>query len=203
MATIVFATNNQHKLKEVCQILPEWIRVKSLDEIGCEDELPETGNTLHANALQKARYVREKFGTDCFADDTGLEVDALDGEPGVFSARYSGKNASSADNIRKLLLELRGVRERSARFRTVIALVMNDEVYYFEGVVEGRIIDHESGAAGFGYDPVFVPVGTEKTFAEMRPEEKNAISHRAIAVRKLKEWIDVNRERLSVGFDAS
>jgi XTP/dITP diphosphohydrolase len=197
MVTLVFATNNQHKLKEVSRILPEWIQLNTLKDIGCIDELPETGATLHANALQKARYIREKFGLNCFADDTGLEVDALDGAPGVYSARYAGKNASDGDNVLKLLTALNGETNRIARFRTVIALALLDQVYYFEGAIEGRIVESTAGNSGFGYDPVFIPQGFDKTFAEMSVVEKNAISHRALAMQKMNGWLVVNKETLT------
>ena len=189
---LVFATNNQHKLREVKSLLPGSIKILTLDDIDCEDELPETGNTIQANALQKARYVSEKFGVDCFADDSGLEVDALNGEPGVFSARYAGIHATSQQNIDRLLKELKGEAKRGAQFRTVIALILNGEQHFFEGIIRGTITDRMIGTNGFGYDPLFIPDGYDKTFAEMEAGEKNGISHRGIAVKKLVEFIGKN-----------
>lgn len=166
-------------------MLPKDIELLNLKDINCDDELPETGNTFRANALQKARYVHEKFGMNCFADDSGLEVLALGGRPGVYSARYAGNNARSEDNISKLLHELKDVTDRRARFKTVICLYLNDDVHYFEGEVSGSISTETSGESGFGYDPVFVPDGYSKTFSEMTEAEKNAISHRRKAVDEL------------------
>jgi len=186
---LVFATNNAHKMKEVRKIIPSGIDLLTLKDIDCEDELPETGNTLQANALQKARYVHDKFGVDCFADDTGLEVAALDGRPGVYSARYAGINADPAENILKLLTELNGVEDRRASFTTVVALYLDDKEYFFEGSIEGAIAIKQIGENGFGYDPVFIPKGYDKTFAEMSADEKNSMSHRAIAMGKLSEFL--------------
>jgi XTP/dITP diphosphohydrolase len=186
---MVFATNNPHKFKEVRQMLPENFRLLNLKDIDCVDELPETGNTIVANAYQKAKYVHDKFGVDCFADDTGLEVAALDGRPGVYSARYAGERADAADNIEKLLAELKGVEDRRAAFRTVIALLINDKEYSFEGIIHGTITEKPSGLKGFGYDPVFIPEGFSKTFSEMSDEEKNSLSHRGKAVKKLVEFL--------------
>lgn len=185
MKKFVFATNNVHKLKEVAAIVRNRIELLSLKDIGCRDDIPETADTLEGNALQKARYVYERYHTDCFADDTGLEVEALDGAPGVYSARYAGEGHNSEANIRKLLHELEGKDNRKARFRTVFALIVNGKEHLFEGTVKGEIVNHKRGIAGFGYDPVFVPEGYEKTFAEMGDELKNKISHRAQAVGKL------------------
>jgi XTP/dITP diphosphohydrolase len=190
MITIVFATNNPHKLKEVRAIVPEGINIVSLAETGCRDDLPETSGTLEGNALQKARYVKEHFGYDCFADDTGLEVEALNGEPGVRSARYAGDGHDSDANIDKLLRALEGVENRKARFRTVIALVTGERETLFEGAVEGRITENKRGVSGFGYDPVFMPDGLGLTFAEADAGTKNRISHRAVATRKLAEWFN-------------
>lgn len=187
--SIVFATNNTHKLKEATQILGPSIRIISLRDIGCSDELPETGNTFRANALQKARYVHEKYGVICFADDSGLEVNALQGAPGVFSARYAGTGATSDQNIDRLLREMSGVEDRSASFRTVIAFMGPGDPLFFEGIIEGTILEQRSGTDGFGYDPVFVPKGEQRTFSEMQPEEKNRISHRAIALHDLQRWL--------------
>lgn len=189
MKTLVFATNNLHKLEEVRDILGGSFRIASLKEIGCTDDIPETAGTLEGNALQKARYVKDKFGYDCFADDTGLEVEALDGAPGVFSARYAGPGHDSEANMQKLLKELEGKANRQAQFRTVVALILEGWEYTFEGIVRGSILAERRGTAGFGYDPVFVPEGYAETFAEMGSEEKNRISHRARAVQKLADFL--------------
>jgi XTP/dITP diphosphohydrolase len=186
---MVFATNNPHKFKEVKMILPEDFHLLSLRDIDCMDELPETGKTIVSNAYQKARYVHDKFGVDCFADDTGLEVAALNGRPGVYSARYAGERADSSDNIEKLLTEMKGVENRRAAFRTVIALLIGDKEYSFEGLVNGSITKKISGTKGFGYDPVFIPEGFTQTFSEMSDEEKNKLSHRGKAVGKLIEFL--------------
>ncbi|RRD61438.1 non-canonical purine NTP diphosphatase [Tannerella forsythia] len=185
MKTLVFATNNEHKLREVRAIMPPDMEILSLSDIKCSDELPETSPSLEGNAMQKARYVKMKFGYDCFADDTGLEVDALRGEPGVYSARYAGPECDSTANIRKLLGNLTGKANRNARFRTVIALIMDGSEYLFEGMIYGRITQTMRGSNGFGYDPVFVPDGYKQTFAELDESVKNGISHRARAIRKL------------------
>ena len=189
MKTLVFATNNLHKLEEVRDILGGSFRIASLKEIGCTDDIPETADTLEGNSLQKARYVKEKFGYDCFADDTGLEVEALGGAPGVFSARYAGPGHDSETNMQKLLKELERKTNRQAQFRTVVALLLDGEEYTFEGIVRGTILTERRGTAGFGYDPVFVPEGYAETFAEMGSEEKNRISHRARAVQKLADFL--------------
>jgi XTP/dITP diphosphohydrolase len=185
MKELVFATNNNHKLREIREIAGDRFRIRSLEDIGCREEIPEEAPTLEGNALQKARYVYERYGLDCFADDTGLEVDALQGRPGVKSARYAGDDCIAENNIRKILEEMDGAANRAARFRCVIALIIGGEEVLFEGTVEGRIIRQKRGADGFGYDPVFVPDGFKNTFAEMSPEEKNAISHRGRATEKL------------------
>ena len=185
---IVFATNNAHKLEEVAAILGESYEVMSLREIGCEADIPETADTFAGNALQKAKYVKEHFGYDCFADDSGLEVDVLDGAPGVYSARYSG--GGSEENMTKLLHNLTGKTERGAQFRTVIALLIGDDTHLFEGIVRGTIIEERRGEGGFGYDPIFVPNGYDKTFAELGSEVKNRISHRAQAVEKLADFLN-------------
>lgn len=189
MKTIVFATNNPHKLEEVRAIISDRIRVVSLPEAGCRDDIPETSPTLEGNALQKARYVKEHVGQDCFADDTGLEVEALNGEPGVRSARYAGDGHDANANIDKLLHALEGHRNRKARFRTVIALIMDGRELTFEGIVNGQITATRHGESGFGYDPVFMPDGYNLTFAELGADVKNKISHRAIATGKLAEWL--------------
>lgn len=160
-----------------------------MSDIGCHEEIPETGATLEANALIKAQFVKERYGYDCFADDTGLEVDALGGAPGVYSSRYAGEACNPQENMDKLLRELNGKSDRSARFRTVIALLLDGETLFFEGEVAGRIIEERRGEAGFGYDPVFVPDGYNQTFAELGNDEKNRISHRAIATRKVVEFL--------------
>ena len=184
---IVFATNNTHKLEEVASILGESYEVMSLREIGCHDDIPETADTFAGNAIQKARYIKEHYGYDCFADDSGLEVDALGGAPGVFSARYSG--GGSEANMEKLLHNLNKKNERGAQFRTVIALLVGEETHLFEGIVRGTIIHERRGEGGFGYDPIFVPEGYDLTFAQLGSEVKNRISHRAKAVEKLAEYL--------------
>ena len=187
---IVFATNNAHKLEEVRKMVGSRVEIKSMSEIGCSDDIPETAPTLEGNAELKARYIGEKFGCDCFADDTGLEVDALGGAPGVYSARYAGPGHNSAGNMAKLLREMKGKSNRKARFRTVIALNRGGDVRFVEGIVEGRIAETPSGVEGFGYDPIFIPdEGDGLTFAEMTPDRKNAISHRGRAMAKLLEII--------------
>lgn len=186
---IIFATNNAHKLSEVQAVLGDRFRLITLAECGITEDIPEDAPTLEGNALQKARYVHERTGVDCFADDTGLEVDALDGAPGVHSARYATDGHDFAANNRLLLRNLAGAADRSAHFRTVIALILDGREYLFEGRVDGRIVESEAGCGGFGYDPLFVPEGFDKTFAEMGADEKNAISHRGRAVRRLVEFL--------------
>ena len=182
---ICFATNNSKKIEEVTAALDTDLEIVSLQEIGCWEELPETGNTLQDNAFQKARYVKENYGVNCFADDTGLEVLALDGAPGVYSGRFAGEPRSDDRNISLLLEKMEGKDDRKARFRTVIALILDGEEYSFEGTAEGEILDKKVGAGGFGYDPVFRPIGFDRTFAELTMGEKNEISHRGKAVRAL------------------
>ena len=186
---IVFATGNVNKIREVAALLPAGICLKSLKDIGCTEDLPETTPTLQGNALQKARYVHEHFGVNCFAEDTGLEIGALNGEPGVRSARYAGEGKNTGDNTRLVLEKLQGMADRRARFRTVIALILNDEEYLFEGIAEGRIAKAPAGDGGFGYDPVFIPEGEQRSFAQMELEEKGAISHRGKAVAKLLDFL--------------
>ena len=187
---IVFATNNAHKLSEIRAILGEDFRILSLADIGCHDDIPETADTLEGNALIKARWVKERYGFDCFADDTGLEVAALGGRPGVHTARYAFPDRHDpVANTRKLLAELDGKTDRSARFRTVIALVQGTDETLFEGIVDGRIAPGERGTEGFGYDPVFEPEGLGLTFAELGVETKNSMSHRARAVKRLAEYL--------------
>ena len=189
MRKIIFATNNAHKLSEVQAVLGEEFALVTLRECGIIEDIPETADTLEGNALQKARYVFEKTGADCFADDTGLEVDALNGAPGVHSARYATDGHDFAANNRLLLKNLEGVTERTARFRTVIALILGGKEYTFEGRVEGTIAEEECGAEGFGYDPLFVPSGEIITFAQRSAEAKNAISHRGRAVAELVKFL--------------
>ena len=189
MKTIVFATNNSHKLEEVRAIVSGVINVVSLSEIGCNDDIPETADTLEGNALLKTKFVKDRYGYDCFADDTGLEVEALGGKPGVLSARYAGDEHDSNANMNKLIHELDGQQNRKARFRTVIALIINGKEEFFEGIVNGSIIEDKRGDTGFGYDPIFMPDGYNETFAELGTDIKNNISHRAIAVKKFAEYI--------------
>lgn len=186
---IVFATNNLHKLEEAREICRDMFTVLSLDEIGCREEIPETAETLEGNALQKARHIKEKYGYDCFADDTGLMVDALDGAPGVYSARFAGEHCSPADNIRLLLEKMDGKPDRAAKFRTVIALIKDGKEHLFEGTVDGMIATEGSGSEGFGYDPVFISSELGKTFAELSPEQKNSISHRGRALRAMMSFL--------------
>ena len=186
---LVFATNNHNKLKEVKQLLPASIELLSLKDIDCADDIIESGKTIRDNAIIKSRYIYEKFGMNCFADDTGLEVDAIGGRPGVYSARFAGPACRAEDNINKLLIELKGIENRKANFRTVISLMIDGKDQAFEGIVKGVITKEEMGSNGFGYDSVFKPDGFDKTFAEMSAEEKNEISHRGIAVNKLTSFI--------------
>lgn len=206
---IVFATNNQHKLDEIKGILGDKFEILSLNDIGCHDEIPEDFDKLELNAIQKSRYVFDKYGIDCFADDTGLEVDALNGEPGVHSARYAeGTDHDSEANMNKLLRELGENNNRKARFRTVISLLLRDngqgtsdkqhpEQLLFEGIVEGHIAREKSGSEGFGYDPIFVPEGYNQSFAELGADIKNQISHRARAVQKLAAFLKENRTKFN------
>ena len=189
---LVIATNNIHKINEIRHLLNEKIELLSLGDIGCQTQLPETEMTIEGNAAQKAFFIYERYTINCFADDTGLEIEALKGEPGVFSARYAGENCTHEDNIRKVLTAMQEKKNRSARFKTVIALVINGKIKTFEGIVEGIIREKEKGKNGFGYDPIFQPAGLEKTFAEISLEEKNRISHRAIALQKLVNYLKSN-----------
>ncbi|MDR1879497.1 MAG: non-canonical purine NTP diphosphatase [Tannerellaceae bacterium] len=186
---LVFTTHNRHKLDEVRKILSRKVDLISLDEIGCFDDIPETASTLEGNALLKARYVKERYGYDCFADDTGLEVEALGNAPGVYSARYAGDAQDAEANMNRLLDEMRGEENRNARFRTVIALILDSGEYLFEGIINGTIITAKRGTAGFGYDPIFVPCRYTKTFAELGDDIKNGISHRSQAVAKLAAFL--------------
>lgn len=189
MKELIFATNNKHKLSEVRPMLEGKVLIHSLSEIGLDGDIPETAATLEGNALQKAQWVYERTGRDCFADDTGLEVDALGGAPGVYSARYAGEGCSFDDNMDKLLAALDGVENRKARFRTVICLLENGQPHYFEGRVEGRILTEKHGTEGFGYDPIFQPDDSGVPFAEMDMESKNRISHRGRAMVKLIDYL--------------
>lgn len=186
---MVVATNNAHKLKEIAAILGQEIELLSLKDIQCFADIPETADTLEGNARQKAMYIYENYGMDCFADDTGLEVEALGGAPGVFSARYAGEGHDSEANMQKLLKELAGKENRKAQFRTVICLIINGKEHLFEGIVKGEIIQEKRGGEGFGYDPIFVPEGYDLTFAELGDDVKNTISHRARAVEKLCQFL--------------
>lgn len=187
---LVFATHNKNKALEIQNLLPAHVHIKTLSEIGCFEEIPEEQETLEGNALQKARCVFQQFGVNCFADDTGLEVEALNNEPGVYSARYAGEDKSDEKNIALLLQNLKGVAQRKAQFRTAIALIIDGEEHVFEGVVKGEIRKEKSGNNGFGYDPIFEPESSGKTFAEMTLEEKNQISHRARAIKKLSDFVE-------------
>ncbi len=189
MKDLVLATNNPHKVEEIRNKLGNTLQIKTLNELGCFDDIPETSNTLQGNASQKSHYLYEKFGCNCFADDTGLEVEALNGEPGVLSARYAGIDKDSEANMKKLLENLCGKENRKARFRTVISLIWEGEEYFFEGIVEGKILTEKHGSEGFGYDPIFQPDGYSQSFAELSMAEKNSISHRGRAVEKLLQFL--------------
>jgi XTP/dITP diphosphohydrolase len=186
---LVFATNNLHKLTEIKAILGEQIDILSLNDINCHVDIPETANTLEGNAKMKAEYIYNHYHLDCFADDTGLEVKALNGAPGIYSARYAGEGHDSQANMKKLLENLKGITNREAQFRTAICLIEGGEEHLFEGLVKGKIIEEKRGEAGFGYDPVFVPDGYDQTFAELGEDIKNQISHRARAVEKLCDYL--------------
>ena len=187
---LVFATNNAHKLEEVAAILGDKVELLSLNDIGCQTDIPETAETLEGNALLKSSYIYKNYHLDCFADDTGLEVEALNGAPGVYSARYAGGEGHDAQaNMLKLLHELEGKENRKAQFRTAISLILDGKEYLFEGVIKGEIIKEKRGDSGFGYDPVFMPEGYDRTFAELGNDIKNQISHRALAVQKLCEFL--------------
>ena len=186
---LVFATNNSHKLQEVSKILGDNLELVNLHDINCQEDIPETADTLEGNALLKARYIKEHYGFDCFADDTGLEVEALNNAPGVYSARYAGPGHDAQANMRKLLCEVEGKENRKARFRTVIALILDGKEYLFDGIINGVITAEKKGESGFGYDPIFMPDGYTQTFAELGDDIKNTISHRALAVHKLAEFL--------------
>ena len=187
---IVFATNNPNKLKEIQSLIPKEIEIISLNEIGCNEDIPETGDTLEANAFQKAHYIKDNFNYDCFADDTGLEIDELNGDPGVYSARYAGRERNANANMNKVLNELKGKKNRKAQFRTAIALILKGEEHLFEGKVEGFISKDKQGNEGFGYDPIFIPENDVRSFAQMSMKEKGAISHRGRAVKKLVAYLN-------------
>ncbi|MDH5597528.1 MAG: non-canonical purine NTP diphosphatase [Cyclobacteriaceae bacterium] len=186
---LVFATNNKNKIKEVQSVLGDRIELLSLSDIGCEEELPENETTLEGNSLSKAQFVFDNYGANCFADDTGLEVSALNGAPGVYSARYSGEGANDSKNVALLLKNLEGKQNRTARFRTIFTLILDGKSYQFEGIINGEIAEKPTGDQGFGYDPIFVPENWNKSFAECSKEEKNTISHRAIATKKLIKFL--------------
>ena len=187
---LVFATNNLHKLREVQEMLSNSIEVLSLKDIGCFEDIEETESTLEGNAKLKADYITEKYGFDCFADDTGLEVEALDGNPGVYSARYAGEHGNAEKNMEKLLNELQNKSSRKAKFRTIIALNLRNKQYLFEGICDGEILNEKTGVKGFGYDPIFKPSNASSSFAEMNSEEKNIISHRGIAIQELVQFLN-------------
>jgi len=187
---LVFATQNENKAQEIQSLLPEYFKIITLKDIRCFDEIPETAETLEGNSLLKASFISETYNLNCFADDTGLEIEALDNRPGVYSARYAGPEKSAAANINKVLLELEGKTARNAQFRTIITLILNKSTFTFEGIVRGEIISEKRGENGFGYDPIFVPQGEVRTFAEMSLEEKNKHSHRARAFQKMIEFLN-------------
>lgn len=189
MNKIVFATNNAYKLAEVRALIPNW-KIVSLADIGCLEDIPETANSLQGNAQLKADYITKKYGYDCFADDTGLEIEALDGAPGVYSARYAGEQANSEANLQKVLTHLKGKENKNAQFRTVVALNLATKTHFFEGICKGTILAEKSGESGFGYDPIFQPTGFTKSFAEMTQTEKGKISHRGKAIRKLISFLN-------------
>jgi len=187
---IVFATNNPNKLREINQILGNEFEIVGLKEIGCFEDIPEEEPTIEGNARAKSLYVYENYQQNCFADDTGLEIEALDGRPGVYSARYAGEGCKFQDNMAKVLAEMKGISNRKARFKTVISLLIDGVENQFEGIINGVILEEESGTEGFGYDPIFKPNGYNISFAEMKPEEKNKISHRGLAVNKLADFLN-------------
>ena len=186
---IVFASNNKNKIQEIQSMLPESIQIVSLESIGCFEEIPETADTIEGNAILKANYITQKYGFDCFADDTGLEVDSLDGQPGVYSARYAGEQRNADDNMNKLLEQLLDKPNRNAQFKTVIALNLKGKQHLFTGIASGEITLEKMGTGGFGYDPIFKPTGFENTFAELSLEVKNEISHRGKATKALLEFL--------------
>ena len=187
---IIFATHNKNKLKEISELIPSSYNLKSLSDINCLIDIPETGQTMREDALLKSQFVYENYKLNCFADDSGLEVEFLNGAPGVYSARYAGEHKNDADNINKLLEELKNCSNRNAQFKTVIALILNGQKYFFDGIIKGKITNEILGTNGFGYDPVFIPEGYSQTFAQMNLKIKNKISHRAIAVNKLINFLN-------------
>ena len=187
---LIFATHNKNKIKEISELIPSSYNLCGLSDIGCVEEIPETGQTLHENALLKAQFVYDKYNLNCFADDSGLEVETLNSAPGVYSARYAGQPQNDSNNIKKLLQELNAKSNRAAQFKTVIDLILNGKNYFFEGYIKGQIAFEIQGKNGFGYDPVFIPDGYSQTFAQMDFETKNKISHRAIAIKKLIEFLN-------------
>jgi XTP/dITP diphosphohydrolase len=189
---IVFASNNKNKIQEIQQMLPPEIKILSLESIGCFEEIPETSKTIKENAIQKANYVLQNYGYDCFADDTGLEIEILNGAPGVFSARYAGNQRNADDNMNMVLQNLENATNRNAQFKTVICLNLNGKQHLFEGIAKGEIISQKTGNGGFGYDPIFKPLGYTKTFAELSIEIKNVISHRGIATQKLIDFLQTH-----------
>jgi len=198
MQQLVFATQNEHKVVEINRLLSDLVgfeayEVRSLSACGIDEDIPETAETIEGNAKQKAYHIHEKYGFNCFSEDTGLEVEALDNAPGIFSARYAGPQKNSKDNIKKLLKELSGQKNRRARFRTVICLIIDQKEYIFEGIVNGNISETESGESGFGYDPVFIPDGYESSFAQMDLTQKNQISHRSVAFSKMMEFLKTQK----------
>ncbi len=192
---LIFATQNQHKRDEVQAMIGDNITVISLQDLNFRDELPETSESLEGNALQKAEFIYGKLHQNCFAEDTGLEIDALNNRPGVYSARYAGIGKNSNDNIHLVLMQMQGIQNRKSQFRTVICLIMDGETYYFEGTVKGIITSEKRGTSGFGYDPIFIPDGGNKTFGEMTNEEKNEISHRSKAMKKMLEFVESKNDR--------
>jgi len=187
---LVLATNNSNKIKEIQRLIPQHIKLLSLQDIGCFEDIPETQKTIKGNAVQKANYIKDKYGYDCFADDTGLEVEALNGAPGVYSARYAGEQRDANDNMDKLLKELENQQNHVAQFKTVIALHINDQLHTFTGICKGEIITTKKGNKGFGYDPIFQPNGYSQTFAELSLEEKNTIGHRGKAIQLLMRFLN-------------
>lgn len=192
--SLVFATNNKHKLEEISHLLEGTYEIIPLEAIGCHDDIPEDHETLEENALQKARYIKEHYGCDCFADDTGLEIEALNGQPGVYSARYAGPAKDSKANMQKVLDNMQNQTNRKACFRTIIALILDGQEYLFEGRVDGEILTEQHGSAGFGYDPIFRPEGFKESFAEMDLDTKNSISHRGRAVSKLVDFLKTRQK---------
>jgi len=186
---LVFATNNKNKIKEIKNLLSNSIELLSLEDINCKEEIPETSDSIAGNALQKAKYIFDNYGHNCFADDTGLEIESLNGEPGIYSARYAGLQRDANDNMNKVLAKLKDENNKNAHFKTVIALIINGKETLYEGIAKGKITNKKSGTEGFGYDPIFKPIGFDITFSEMSLEEKNKVSHRGKAVRQLTDYL--------------